>query len=217
MSDRLTPLIALAVIVASLAYPLSAWLLGRAVPGYSPLTQQISELGVSTLPHAWVLTAILLLDAALVVGLAFAVRGSIGRPEVNPWAFRLLVLYGTVLLIGGLFPCDAQCRPTTFRGLVHVLNVIPSAVAAIGAPIWMSRKLAEDPRLQMLASLCFSLGALTVVAIVAAFGLFPWLELPGLGQRIVLGMQLSFFVLTSFAVIHAQRAPASEQPSVAST
>lgn len=205
MNRRLAIFVALAVIVASLAYPLGAWLLGRAVVGYSPLTQQISELGVSSLPHAWVLTALLVVDAVLVVALAFAVRRSIGSPSEHPWAVRLLALYGVVLLIGGLFPCDAQCRPTTWRGLIHVLNALPSIVAAIGAPLWMSRKLAEDPRLSILASLSFCLGVLTAVAIVAAFTVFPWLQLPGLGQRVVLTFQLSFFVLTSFAVIDAQR------------
>ena len=206
MKPRLSTAIASALIVATLVYPIAAWLLGRTVPGYSHLEQQISELGVSGLPYAWVLTVVLLIDATLVLAISRALRNVGG--DRHRWSLRLLVLYAIVLALGGLFPCDEHCRPTTMAGLVHVLNVLPSLVAVVGAPLLMSRRLADDPRLTLVASMCFTIAVVTGAAVIAALGVFPALGLAGLGQRIVLACQLSFFALLGFAVIHTQRAPA---------
>ncbi len=194
--------IGLAVIIASLAYPLTVWVLGLQGEGYSHVRDHISELGVAGLPFAWVLRAVLVTDAVLVLGLAWAVRESIGDPAGHPWAHRLLALFGVALLVGGLFPCDVDCEPTSLAGTLHVLNAVPSLVATIGAPFVMSRKLAEDPRLSVFATLSLVLGALVVAALVAAMSAFPALGLIGLGQRVVLAFQLCFYVLVGLSVVH---------------
>lgn len=213
MTHKLSTAIASSVIVAALSYPLCTWLLARSVPGYSHLEQQISELGVADLPYGWLLTAVLVVNGLLVIGLAFALRATLGPyspswrddRDQHRWAFRLLLLYAAALLIGGLFPCDVDCRPTTWRGAIHVVNLLPSMIATLGAPFVVARRLAEEPRLALLSSLCFTLGILTSVAVVAAFGVFPALQLAGLGQRIVLTFQLGFFVVVAFALIHQGR------------
>ena len=199
---RLLLAIALASIVASLAYPLVALLLGLQVEGYSHLRDQISELGRRELPHAPILNTVLVIDAALVIALAVAVRLSIGEGRGSRWAVALIATFGGALLLGGLFPCDADCLPTTFSGWVHALNALPAAVATIGAPFAVSRLFARDPRLALFASGAFVLGVLVVVSVLAAFTLFPLLDLGGLGQRLVLAWQVGFFVLVGGAVVH---------------
>lgn len=194
--------IALGAIIASFAYPLVTLLLAIQVEGYSHLRDHISELGLVTLPYAWVLNTVLIGNAVLVIGLAFAVQRSIGRPDQNRWAAILIATFGVALLIGGLFPCDLNCRPTTFHGWMHTINLLPSAVATIGAPFLMQRKFAEDPRLNLFSSVSFILGVLVIVFVLLAMTLFPVLDLEGLGQRLVLSLQLSFFVLVASAVVH---------------
>ena len=206
MNRRVSVAIATLVIVESLAYPLAVWLLSLSAPDYSHMRDQISELGVAGLPYAWVLTAMLVVDAVLLLGLALAVHFCIGDKDRNRWAARLLGLFAFTLLIGGLFPCDEDCRPTTFAGLMHVLNLLPSLVATIGAPFLMRKKFLEDPRLSIFATLSFVLGVLVTVAILAAMSVFPMLDLAGLGQRIVLVFQLGFIVLTAVAVIRVNTA-----------
>ena len=197
-------IVAFGVIIASMIYPLCAWLLGRSVAGYSHLHQQISELGVSDLPYAWVLTAVLLVNATLVLALSGVLRARVASSKRHRWAPRLLALYGIVLAIGGLFPCDAGCRPTSLPGLIHVLNVLPSMIAIVGAPLLVSRVLADDARTSLLSSVCHAIGVLTIVALLAALAAFPALGLPGLGQRVLLTFQLAFFVVLGFAVLHVQ-------------
>lgn len=194
--------IALGAIVASVAYPIIIFLLSMQVDGYSHIRDHISELGVSNIQYSWILTAVLILDATLIFGLAFAVQRSIGQRDHNRWAPILIGMFGVALLIGGLFPCDANCRPTSFNGWMHVLNILPSIVATIGAPFVMQKKFAEDQRLSLSSTVSFILGVLTVVFIFFSMTLFPMLNLEGLGQRFVLVLQLSFYVLTASSVIH---------------
>lgn len=179
--NQLFVIIALGVIIASFIYPVATLILGLQVEGYSHLRDLISELGVSHLPYAWILTTVLIVDSVLVIGLAIAIQQSIGQRGQNQWAAIFVGLFGATLLIGGLFPCDIDCRPNSLNGWMHVLNFLPSLVATVGAPFLMQRKFAEDKRLSLFATASLILGVLTVVFVASSVVIFPLLALNGLG------------------------------------
>lgn len=180
-----------AVIAAAFAYPVVVWWLGRAVEGYSHVTQQISELGVDGVPLAWVLNGVLVIDGALVMALAWALRG--------PWLVGVL---GATLIVGGLFPCDAGCRPVSFAGWVHVVNGVPALVATLVAPFLLARRLAGDPRMMDLGRITRVVAVVMVVAVIGAFATGA-LGFGGLGQRAVLALQLGFLGLAGLAAVRA--------------
>ncbi len=148
------------------------------------------------------LNATLVVNGLLVLGLALAVRRTVAAAPEDRWAAVLVATFGVALVLGGLFPCDADCRPTTVQGWVHLLNVVPAGVATIGSPFLLHRAFARDARLTLFSSASLILGVLVAAAVLAAFGLFPHLQLEGLGQRIVLALQLASVVLTATAVVH---------------
>ena len=194
--------VGIGVILASLAYPMITFLLGLRVEGYSHLRDHISELGLATLPLNWVLTVVLLVDAALIFALAFAVAAHLGYAKSarsGPW---LIGLFGLALFIGGVFPCDENCRPTSVAGLIHVLNIFPSIIATIGAPFAMRKTFALNTRLSVYGTMAFINGLLTIFFIIISMTVFPALDLEGLGQRLVLVLQLSFYILVATAVVH---------------
>jgi len=217
MSQRtLASTLAIATLIAIVAYPIVTLLLGFQLDGYSPVRDHISELGQSGLPTAGALQGVLILDGLLVFALAWAVHHQVGDSARHPWGPRLVALFGVALVIGGLFPCDANCRPTTFAGAIHVLNVLPSAVATIGAPFAMARRFGSDPRLPWARTLALALGGLSVAAIVAAFGVFPALDMEGFGQRVVLTFQLSFYGLVALSLLHVTASGGPSEPATSS-
>ncbi|HSM18039.1 MAG TPA: DUF998 domain-containing protein [Gemmatimonadales bacterium] len=202
--------IALGVIIASFFYPIVTIVLAQQVEGYSHMRDLISELGVSTLPFAWILSAVLLIDALLIFGLAFAVHGSIGigQRDQKKLASALIGLFGLSLFIGGLFPCDVNCDPESINGWIHTLNIVPSIIAIWGAPFLLRKKFASEERLPaFFATSSYIVGVLLVVFVLASMFLFPMLELTGFGQRLVLVLQLVFFSLVAAAVIHVNLLP----------
>ena len=98
--------VALGTIVAAILYPLVAWLLGLQVEGYSHLRDHISELGLTSHPHAWILSAVLVADGVLLLVLASVVHRTIGEPRQDRWAGWLLGTFGAALIAARdeLFP-----------------------------------------------------------------------------------------------------------------
>ena len=147
---------------------------GVFIPGYSPLTQYISELGAHGSPHAalvnWGIffpTAMLNLTAVL----ALARRSPRGK--------RLTVLLLLGLAVGNLgatlFPCDAGCpaegsQTQALHNLIGLIQYVSGGAALMA----MSRRFAHP------LGLCLGL---TVFACLLMMG-GPGLEMRGLWQRI---------------------------------
>lgn len=116
-------------------YTIVVLLLGSLQPGFSHLTELMSELGETGAPYAVVmnlagfaLTGILLMAFAAAFFLTFSgVRGTTG-------ASLLLALVGILYLGEARFSCDAGCIPVTGPGLLHLeigeLLVISAVLAA---------------------------------------------------------------------------------------
>ena len=188
-------------LIGAATYPVAVVVLADQAAGYSHTSDFISELGEAGVEHAWLLNFMLLAEGLITIALAWAVQKSIIRGNRPDLAVILIGLFGVSLLVGGLFPCDVGCEPSSLNGWIHVLNAIPSALATLATPFLMTKRLRRHPDTRGLASLSFVTGILTVAFVLSSATLFPLIGYNGLGQRLVLITQLFFYVLIAYAVI----------------
>ena len=109
-------------IAGPLIYTFMVIFLGFLQPGFSHVTQLMSELGETGAPHAiimnlagFALTGVLLMIFAARFYLEFA-----GTRGVIP-ASLLLALTGALYMGEAYFSCDARCVPVTVSGSLHLL------------------------------------------------------------------------------------------------
>ncbi len=94
-------------------------------PGYSHVSQFMSELGAQGAPGGWMVNYLGFLPTEILflafVGLAFR---RAGRDAVTRVGLALLGLYAVSLIIASFYPCDAGCRPDdpTFSHMVHIAS-----------------------------------------------------------------------------------------------
>ena len=98
---------------ASLLWLTTAVILGGLfTPGYSHLSQFMSELGATDAPAAALVNGFGFLPAQiLMVGFLLLSRAHFTPTLRLRAAYPLLLLYALGLAMGALFPCDAGCRP----------------------------------------------------------------------------------------------------------
>jgi hypothetical protein len=161
------------------------WLAGRARPGYSHLSQFISELGESGAPHAaWVSNAGFAPIGVLV--LLFAALAARVLPA-SRWKLPGLGWLGTVgaaYLAAGLAPCDPGCPASgSLSQAVHnAFGLLEYAGASAGL-LLLGESFRGAPGWAALAPVCA--GAAVVVALGFAAMLTPSLEsIRGLSQRL---------------------------------
>lgn len=110
--------------IASYAWLFMTVLIAGALhPGYSHVSQFMSELGAQGAPGGWAVNYLGFLPTEILflgfVGLALQRAG-------RDWAMRiglvLLGLYAVSLIIAAFYPCDAGCRPDnpTLSHLIHI-------------------------------------------------------------------------------------------------
>ena len=152
-------------------------------PGYSHLSQLISELGATGAPYSLWVRLGGFLPAGLLL-LAFCVLAFNVIPRSRPVSISLfgLALYAAGYLVAATFPCDAGCRPEepSASQLIHNAGGL---VGYLVAPIFLftlARVVCSWPRATGLANAGFFAA---VVALVALLTLSPSSEFVGLSQR----------------------------------
>lgn len=108
---------------------------GAAWPGYSHVSQFISELGATGAPQARLVNLGGFLPVGVLLTL-FAVLSAFLAPRSGPRVagFLLLALFAVGYLGAAFFPCDVGCRPATpsFSQMMHNLAGL---AGYLGAPI----------------------------------------------------------------------------------
>jgi hypothetical membrane protein len=102
-SDSTTRLLALGGIIGPLIFVMACTIAGILRPGYSPLHQAISDLGVG--PLAWLLNVPLIVMGLLLIACSAAILRTLG-PAGDPWrwvCFGLLALPGLGFAWAGIF------------------------------------------------------------------------------------------------------------------
>ena len=111
-------------------------------PGYSSVSQAISELIESGAPNKLLLDAILLGFHGLVIPFAYGLHRGIGGgngSRIGPYLLAAAGVLGVVLTL--FFPCDPGCKAVTLRGTLHILIAIPMGFLILFAILAFSRRL----------------------------------------------------------------------------
>lgn len=102
-------------------------------PGYSPITQAISELMERDAPAKLIVDPLLVAYHGLVIPFAAGLHRGLPRgvPELaGPLLIGLAGVAGVILTL--FFPCDPGCTPfTSLRGTLHIFIAIPMGFAIL--------------------------------------------------------------------------------------
>lgn len=175
---------------------------GAAWPGYSHLSQYISELGATGAPHGRLVS----LGGFLPIGvllMAFAVLAALIPPRgvLKTLGCLGLFLFALGYLGAAFFPCDFGCRPAT-PSPSQMLHMAFGLVGYLFAPLTLAA-LAIASRKWPGAKALLPLGL--VCAAVAGVAFFAMVDpLAGLFQRVLEGSVLLWIV--AFAIT-LRRAP----------
>ena len=209
-SKRLTQALALSGPAAAAMF-LCADLVGIVLtPGYSPVSQAISELMERGAPAKTIVDPLLFLYHGLVVPFAWGLHRGLpyGQPDrAGPLLIGVAGTAGLVLTL--FFPCDPGCTPfVSLKGTLHIFIAIPMGFAIL-IGIWLTgRRLRERRGLERYAYCTAGLG---LVLAVVTVGLAET-SVVGLAERLLTWSYLQWYVVTGMLVWHHERV-ASRAPS----
>jgi hypothetical protein len=112
-------------------------LAGAASPGYSHVSQFISELGARGAPHEWGTRFLGFLPAGVLL-LAFCgfAHRALPRSRRTTLAIGGLALYAAGYLVAAAFPCDPGCRPPQ-PSTSQVIHNVGGAIGYLLAPVFL--------------------------------------------------------------------------------
>lgn len=158
---------------------------GAAWPGYSHISQFISELGSTGAPHARLVNLGGFLPIGILLTL-FPVLSAFLAPRsgLRVAGFLLLALFAVGYLAAAFFPCDAGCRPATpsFSQMMHNLAGLGSYLGAPIGLVVLGVAARRWPGATWLSPLAFVCAAVAFVAFVVMLGEPP---IGGLVQRVL--------------------------------
>ena len=170
-------------------------------PGYSIITQRISELGGADAPYATFMNLFgMELPGILIIllswGLYAGVRGGISAKVGS----ILLALSGAALVMAGVFHVDTVHAEMSRSGLAHGFFARMGEFAIIVAPLIMSFGLKKDGRWRGYALFCMATAiAATALYVVYQFDFIaPW---KGLVQRMVVTVPLVWIEVMSIKLM----------------
>jgi hypothetical membrane protein len=133
-TERLPALTALGSFITLASVVLVA---GALTPGYSHVSQFISELGARGAPHEWLVRIGGFLPAGLLL-LAFCriAYGALPRSQATTLGLVGLALYAIGYLAAATFPCDIGCSPDR-PSLSQIIHNVSGMVGYLLAPTFL--------------------------------------------------------------------------------
>ncbi len=166
-----------------------------AFPGYSHVSQFVSELGATGAPQEMLVRFGGFLPAGILLSIfAAAAFKSLPRSGLTTFGLVGLVIYVGGYVTAAFFPCDAGCRPTqpSFSQIIHnVAGLIGYALAPffLFAFSWQARRW---PGGAQLAAVGFLAAALSLVGLLTLSPKSPYV---GLSQRAIEASVLLWVVI----------------------
>ena len=128
-----------AMLLAPLWFALVLLFAGLRTPGYTHLSQAISELGAPGAPYALLVNfGGFLPVGSWLVCFAFASRRFLSTPAQKNAVSILFSLAGAAILTAGLFPTDPGGRRDTLAGIVHAAAGLGLLIVATVTPFIMA-------------------------------------------------------------------------------
>ncbi|MFJ4653178.1 DUF998 domain-containing protein [Nocardia sp. NPDC088792] len=179
-----------------MVFALTSLVGGLIRPGYSPVRQAISDLGVG--PHDWMLDGSLILLAPLLFSCCLALRRTIGAQAVGWVALILIMLPGFGFAWAGLF----TEAPSTVT--LHWVVGMPSiAVGAIlGFPL-IGIRLRRIPGWRGFGNYSLATGAAALAVMFVMFGTWT-MHVGGLTERLFFIVILAWYCVAALRVMRSR-------------
>ncbi len=182
---------AYSILVGVFAYIVAVALLGYLRPGYSHMTNLVSELGETGATYSYVLNITLIFNGLVMMLFAYCLHVTVNRGKGSKIGITLIGYLGLAVFFGGVFPCDKGCvNPETLSGYLHLITGLPVMLALPIGLIIFAKRLNNDKNWRQLSRFSLLIGILLLPLFFASATLFPMLKLSGLGQRIATTFQL---------------------------
>ncbi len=158
---------------------------GALTPGYSHVSQFISELGATGAPFEWPVRLAGFLPAGLLV-VAFALLAFTAIPRSRPVTLGLigLVLYAGGYLAAVLYPCDAGCRPDE-PSTSQLIHNAAGLIGYLATPAFLFTLARATRRWPGAGSLSVTGYVASALALVGLLTLSPESDVVGLSQRTI--------------------------------
>lgn len=171
---------------APLFFAITTVAIGLATPGYDPVTQLVSELGIPGTPYAPAMNSIgLIMTGILISVFALAVHSVLSGGWKGALGAVLVAVAGISFVAMGIFHCDQGCIPITPGGSLHLVSGMIALVAGLGAALILSLVMIREREWNGYWQYSLATGVLLLV-ILPLFLLHP--DKAGLVQRILVGL-----------------------------
>jgi hypothetical protein len=179
---KLSAITALACLVVM---ALTVVVAGALTPGYSHVSQYISELGARGSPHEWgVRLAGFLPSGILLLAFCSFAYAALPRSAGTTLALVGLALYAAGYLVAAAYPCDLGCRPDkpTTSQLIHNAGGLLGYLLAPAFLLTLAREARTWPGAGRLAVAGYAAAGLALVGLLT---LSPTSSTAGLSQRLL--------------------------------
>jgi hypothetical membrane protein len=184
-------------IIAPLWFAAAMMLAGWLTPGYSPVTEMVSELGARGMPYADLANYVGFVPTGVFIVLfSLGLRPILGRGALTGIISGLVALTGLGVLGTGLFQCDPGCslEGASVEMIAHALSGLVTFTFSAFTPLVMSLYYWRSNR----RGVHFAYSILTSVVLIALMGLMfsPAIsEYRGLDQGLFLGIYFLWIII----------------------
>lgn len=191
-------LLALCGTGAPLVFAAISIALGLIQPGYDPVTQLMSELGVGGVPHAGIMNLIGFgLTGLLIVLFSFSLYALAGGRGPGAIGSGLVALCGIFFIGMAAFSCDSGCIPVTSSGRIHLMLGLASLLVSVGASLLTGYSLRRTGSWEGYWQYSLCTGAVVLI-LMPVFLASPVVE--GLIQRIMVGALFLWVEILSIGI-----------------
>jgi len=190
MSGRKIRYLNLGAVIGPIIFTIVVFSLAFMRPGYSHVSQLMSELGETGAPNAIVMNTLgtPLLGVSILM-FALSLYACLEKTRSSQAASAVILIGGVCMVAGGIFPCDPGCIPVTPIGKMHELVSNIGFTGIILAPFLLFIHFGNSYSWKTLRLSSLYVGIITMILVpIFLMGVFEsW---NGAIQRILLGLLL---------------------------
>ena len=131
-------------IISPLLYLMMVIIGGALIPGYSHVTETVSELLVAGAPNRPLLATLMISSSVLGILFPIGLHRGINEGRGSKVGPAFLIIASVLGIFTTYFPQDPGGPPVTFAGTVHVVLLIPMVILSLGAFLAFWRRLKSD-------------------------------------------------------------------------
>ena len=202
-------------IIAPAFFTLMAIVAGLRYPGYSHLTQAISELGGVDAPNPLIQDVNFLVTGLFIITFALGLSGGFERTPPSAAGPTLIGAFGAVIVVHAFLPCDAGCEFVTTVGSAHNVTGLLAFLSAIAGVLVLSRRLPAEAEAYRAYSVVTAAAGLVSLVLWIALGKAARIPaMNGSLQRVFAGTILLWIEVTAIRLLAiSRRAPAQGSSS----